>query len=35
MKRRTFLQASAAASIPVMINGIPVQAVARQSFWIL
>ncbi|MBK7233403.1 MAG: DUF1501 domain-containing protein [Saprospiraceae bacterium] len=32
MKRRTFLQASAAASIPVMINGIPVQAVARQSF---
>ncbi|MBK9269982.1 MAG: DUF1501 domain-containing protein [Saprospiraceae bacterium] len=32
MKRRTFLQASAAATVPVMINGIPVQAVARQSF---
>lgn len=32
MKRRTFLQATSAATLPVLINGIPVQAVARKSF---
>jgi uncharacterized protein (DUF1501 family) len=32
MKRRTFLQVSSLASVPVLINGIPVSAVARNSF---
>ena len=32
MKRRTFLQASSMAAVPVLINGIPVNAVARNSF---
>ncbi len=32
MKRRTFLQASSIAAVPVLINGIPVNAVARNSF---
>lgn len=32
MKRRTFLQLSSAASVPMLINGIPVSAVARNSF---
>jgi uncharacterized protein (DUF1501 family) len=32
MKRRKFLQVSSLASVPVLINGIPVSAVARNSF---
>ena len=32
MKRRTFLQLSSAASVPLFINGIPVAGVARNSF---
>jgi len=32
MKRRTFLQATSLATVPVLINGIPVNAVARNSF---
>lgn len=32
MKRRTFLQSTAAAGVPLLLNGIPVQAVARRSF---
>ncbi|MEP7197549.1 MAG: DUF1501 domain-containing protein [Saprospiraceae bacterium] len=32
MKRRSFLKASALASTPLLINGIPVNAVARNSF---
>ncbi|MBK8449893.1 MAG: hypothetical protein IPL42_07650 [Saprospiraceae bacterium] len=32
MKRRTFLQVSSLATVPILINGIPVSAVARNSF---
>ena len=32
MKRRKFLQVSSLASVPMLINGIPVSAVARNSF---
>ncbi|MBK8484050.1 MAG: DUF1501 domain-containing protein [Saprospiraceae bacterium] len=32
MKRRTFLQVSSLATVPMLINGIPVSAVARNSF---
>lgn len=32
MKRRKFLQVSSLASVPLLINGIPVSAVARNSF---
>ncbi|MCC6815904.1 MAG: DUF1501 domain-containing protein [Saprospiraceae bacterium] len=32
MKRRSFLQTSAALSAPILINGIPINAVARNSF---
>ncbi len=32
MKRRKFLQVSSLASVPILINGIPVSAVARNSF---
>ncbi|MBK8955759.1 MAG: DUF1501 domain-containing protein [Saprospiraceae bacterium] len=32
MKRRSFIQLSTAASVPMLINGIPVGAVARNSF---
>ncbi len=32
MKRRQFIQVSSLASVPILINGIPVSAVARNSF---
>ncbi len=32
MKRRSFLQSSAALSAPLLLNGIPISAVARNSF---
>ncbi|MBK9992845.1 MAG: hypothetical protein IPP01_02370 [Saprospiraceae bacterium] len=32
MKRRSFLKASSLATVPVLINGIPVEAIAKTTF---
>ncbi|HOJ91853.1 MAG TPA: hypothetical protein PLH86_12170, partial [Saprospiraceae bacterium] len=32
MKRRSFLKASSLATVPVLINGIPVEAIAKSTF---